>query len=236
MIAWFIGNNFNGAPLDSNISKVEYYPIGMKSINAVARAAGKDFFQTANLRQKHTGTAVFVDNFTFCNIEADGMVATNPELLLCIRTADCAPILLRDNINKVIGAIHAGWRGALNGVIENTVNLMIEHGADVRHINAFTGPMMQKESFEVRQDMIDLFIEKDKKFNCFFSQSIPNTGEKSYFFFKDFLRYKLGAVCKIQNTNFSKINTYTDEKWHSYRRAAHQKLGHVGLNMSVISL
>ena len=77
-------------------------------------------------------------------IEADGVVTDRPGIILGITTADCMPVLLADEKHGVIGAAHAGWRGALAGVIENTVKVMLEKGAAVEDITAAAGPCLQR--------------------------------------------------------------------------------------------
>ena len=86
-------------------------------------------------------------------VTADGAVTANPNILLGIKTADCAPVLLADYKHGVIGAAHAGWRGAYRGVVENTVALMLRKGAELKDIAAAIGPCMQQASFEVQDDM-----------------------------------------------------------------------------------
>ena len=91
----------------------------------------------------------YVTNPSQDEVWADGVVTNQENIILCIRTADCAPVLLADYANGVVGASHAGWRGAFAGVIENTIDLMIAKGADIKNIVAAVGPCIAQKSYEV---------------------------------------------------------------------------------------
>ncbi|MDR1025778.1 MAG: laccase domain-containing protein [Lactobacillus sp.] len=172
------------------------------------------------LEQKfHTDKAVYVDAPTFKEIVADGSVTKNPNLLISVRTADCVPLLYADYKNGVIGASHGGWRGALNGVIENTLDLMIENGASKDNIAAAIGPCLQKPNFETRQDMYNLFVEKDPSFSKYFEKK---DAEHYLFDIEQFVYDKLTRY-GITNISRSGIDTYTSSDRHSYRRNCHQK-------------
>lgn len=168
--------------------------------------------------QGHTDKAVYVDRPSRYEIEADGVVTDRPGIILGITTADCMPVLLADEKHGVIGAAHAGWRGALAGVIENTVKVMLEKGAAVEDITAAAGPCLQKESFEVQNDMRNLFLDRDKDNERFFT---PCAGERWLCDLEAFVRHRLDLI-GIKNVSFSGIDTYTNpELYFSYRRCRH---------------
>jgi YfiH family protein len=102
--------------------------------------------------------------------EADAMVTNKPGLILGILTADCAPVLLRDEGAGVIGAAHAGWKGALGGVIRHTVAAMEALGARCEHIQSIIGPCIAQESYEVSEDFKARFVEADPTNDAFFVQ------------------------------------------------------------------
>ena len=115
-------------------------------------------------------------------------------------------------------AAHAGWRGALAGVIENTVKVMLEKGAAVEDITAAAGPCLQKESFEVQNDMRNLFLDRDKDNERFFT---PCAGERWLCDLEAFVRHRFDLI-GIKNISFSGIDTYTNpELYFSYRRCRH---------------
>lgn len=168
--------------------------------------------------QGHTDKAVYVDRPSRYEIEADGVVTDRPGIILGITTADCMPVLLADEKHGVIGAAHAGWRGALAGVIENTVKVMLEKGAAVEDITAAAGPCLQKESFEVQNDMRNLFLDRDKDNERFFT---PCAGERWLCDLEAFVRHRFDLI-GIKNISFSGIDTYTNpELYFSYRRCRH---------------
>jgi len=93
--------------------------------------------------------------------EGDGMVTAQPGIALCILTADCAPVLLADKKQKIIGACHAGWRGAVSGILEATVEAMVKLGAKVENIQAALGPCIGPRSYEVSDDFPAPFLAQD---------------------------------------------------------------------------
>lgn len=115
-----------------------------QNINIAAGAFGMTAADAAFPCQGVTGHAEYTDAPSLHRIEADGLVTDRPGILLGITTADCAPVLFADFKNGVIGAAHAGWRGAVRGIMENTLALMLQHGAELKHIAAAVGPCLQK--------------------------------------------------------------------------------------------
>ncbi len=103
--------------------------------------------------------------------EADAMVTNEPGLALGILTADCMPFLFYDVRAGVIGAAHAGWRGALSGVLEATIAAMVELGATPKRIIATLGPCLRQPNFEVGMDLVDTFMECFPQSNRFFSMA-----------------------------------------------------------------
>ncbi|MBX9976914.1 MAG: polyphenol oxidase family protein, partial [Alphaproteobacteria bacterium] len=107
------------------------------------------------LDQKHTNNVLFIDKPLDHSPSADAMVTTTPGLVLGIITADCVPILLADKQKPIIGAVHSGWRGTFDGIIENTIALMREKGAT--DIIAAIGPCIHQESYEVGPEFREYF-------------------------------------------------------------------------------
>jgi YfiH family protein len=103
--------------------------------------------------------------------KVDAMVTTRPGVALGIGTADCAPVLFADPEAGVVGAAHAGWRGAVTGVVEATVQRMTELGADLRRIHAAVGPCIAQPSYEVGPEFPQPFLEQDRENRRFFVSS-----------------------------------------------------------------
>ena len=189
-----------------------------KNLELVGRFYGLPGNAVMRPCQGHTDKAVYVDRPSRYEIEADGVVTDRPGIILGITTADCMPVLLADEKHGVIGAAHAGWRGALAGVIENTAKVMLEKGAAVEDITAAAGHCLQKESFEVQNDMRNLFLDRDKDNERFFT---PCAGERWLCDLEAFVRHRLDLI-GIKNVSFSGIDTYTNpELYFSYRRCRH---------------
>ncbi|MCQ2741275.1 MAG: peptidoglycan editing factor PgeF [Alphaproteobacteria bacterium] len=172
------------------------------------------------LRQGVSATAVFVEKASQDMIEADGAVTNRPDIGLCIRTADCAPVLLEDRQNGIVGVAHAGWRGAFKGIIENVVALMIEKGAVVENIKAAVGPCIGQKSYEVDEAFYKQFTEKDQNFTKYFV-----SGKDSHFYQFDLEEFCVDVLkkCGILDISVSGLDTYAlAEDYYSLRRITHQ--------------
>ncbi len=162
--------------------------------------------------------------------KADGIVTNLVEVVLAIVTADCSPILFFDDQNKIIGACHAGWRGAKLGIIEETFKEMKKLGA--KKISAKIGPMIQQDSYEISLDFYQDFINEDPINKVFFKES-PRS-DKLLFDLCEYVERKIKnlGITKIENL---KIDTYPNSSnYFSYRRTNHQGLGDCGRNIAVV--
>ena len=112
----------------------------------------------------HRGVGTTKPKFDF---GVDGLVTKTPALLLSVRTADCVPILLFDPENKVCAAVHAGWRGTVDGIGENAVKEMISHGSDPANILAAIGPCIGSCCYQVGEEVYRAFLEKGDLDFCF---------------------------------------------------------------------
>lgn len=135
----------------------------------VARALGAEPARLVGLHQIHSALVVTVDQAWAVGEapRADAMVTDRPGLALGIITADCAPVLLADPTAGVIGAVHAGWRGALGGVLEATIDAMVVLGA--RQIQAAVGPCIGQDSYEVGADLRDAVLARAPADAAFFA-------------------------------------------------------------------
>lgn len=188
-------------------------------------AAGSLKLKTADMLMMHQGVTsevVYVERASFKEVTADGAVTDQLGVALCITTADCAPVLLADYKNGVIGAAHAGWRGAFKGVIENTVNLMLEKGAKVENICAAVGPCIGQPSYEVDEGFYRQFLNASPAAEKYFCSG--NRPGHYYFDLGAYCHDKL-AACHIGNITVADIDTYvTDNGYFSFRRNMHQGL------------
>ena len=208
-----------------------------RNLDIAAAYYGMPGYRIVRLIQSHGALAVYVDKQSQYEITADGVVTDKKGLILGITTADCVPVLFADYKNGVIGAAHAGWRGALNGILESTLDLMLERGAELKNIAAAAGPCLQKQNFEVRDDMRDLFLAQSPENEVFFS---PLDEGRYLCDLQAYVKHRL-ELKGVENISLSSIDTYSDEEhYFSYRRAVHKneiaQHGDFGIELSTISL
>ncbi|RIV86629.1 peptidoglycan editing factor PgeF [Aurantiacibacter zhengii] len=184
------------------------------------------------VKQVHSPDALTVDTPFAANDrpEADAMATATPGLALAIVTADCAPILLADETAHVIGAAHAGWRGAQSGVIEAVVAQMEALGAQRSRIAAAIGPCIAQESYEVGADMRANFSAAEHRF-------FEATGPGKWHFDLEGLVSARLAEAGIASICAMELDTYAAaRRFHSYRRATHRGEQTTGRQVSLIAL
>ena len=165
--------------------------------------------------------------------KADALVSALPGFALGVLAADCAPVLMADAENGVIGATHAGWRGAVSGVIEATVEAMVGLGAAPSQITAVIGPCISQESYEVGAEFSQAFQDQDAANHRFFA---PGTRDGHLQF--DLAGYVVSrlAAAGVSASSALGADTYADEDLFSYRRTCHRGEPDYGRNLSVIAL
>ncbi len=164
---------------------------------------------------------------------ADALVTRTEGLAIGVTAADCGPVLFVDPQARVIGAAHAGWKGALSGVLEATVAAMEKLGADRAGIVAAIGPLIRQQSYEVGREFIERFIDTDAANTRFF---VPSSREgHAMFDLAAFIRTRLenAGVLMIDDIG---IDTYADERFYSYRRSVHRNDGDYGRHIHAIAL
>ena len=165
--------------------------------------------------------------------KCDGIVTKHQNIILSVLTADCAPVLFFDQKKSIIGACHAGWKGALNGIIENTLSSMKLLGANINNINCSIGPCIGQSSYEVKSDFFKIFVDKSIRNRQFF---IEINKDKYQFSLKKFITLKLEEQ-GVGNIDTVNIDTYKDEHLcFSYRRALHKKEDDYGRMISTITI
>jgi YfiH family protein len=166
--------------------------------------------------------------------KADALVSRRSGLALGILTADCAPVLFADGAAGVVAAAHAGWRGAMSGVLENTVARMEAEGARRADIHAALGPCIRQESYEVGQDMKDAFAERHGDHDRYFAGG-DRPGHYQ-FDLAGFIMDRLAAL-NLASTHDVGLDTYVDaDRFYSYRRATHQGEPDYGRELAVVAL
>lgn len=164
---------------------------------------------------------------------ADAMVTHTPGLALGISTADCGPVLFADGEARVIGAAHAGWRGALGGVLEATVAAMEKLGASRGNITAAAGPMISQPNYEVGPDLVERFLGADGDNARFFAAGRPG---HSMFDLPGYIvaRLERAGVGRVEDLA---LCTYADPaRFFSYRRMTHRAEPDYGRHINAIAL
>ena len=183
--------------------------------------------------QVHSPDVEVVNGPLAGNPRADAMVTTTPGVALAILTADCQPVLFADAQAGVIAAAHAGWRGAVDGVLEATVDAMEAQGATRENITAVIGPSISQAAYEVGPEFIDEFIAQDHGNSRFF---INGNGDRYQFDLTGYGLHRLRAA-GIGHAEWTRHCTYSDPaRFYSYRRATHAGEADYGRLISAIRL
>lgn len=164
---------------------------------------------------------------------ADAMVTATPGLALAVLTADCQPVLFADTKAGVVGAAHAGWRGALDGVLEATLDAMETLGAARGDITAVIGPTISQSAYEVGPEFLDDFIADDPANSRFFGNG---DGDRYLFDLPAFGLHRLRQA-GVGHAEWTRHCTYSDPaRFFSYRRATHAGEADYGRMISTIRL
>lgn len=192
--------------------------------------------QLITLHQVHSADAIavsapFPDD---ARPHADALVTDRPGLLLGILTADCTPVLLADRQAGIVGAAHAGWKGAIGGVTDATIAAMEKLGADRTRITAAIGPCIARASYEVDEGFFRRFCETDPENERFFSAGAR--AERHQFDLEAYVAARLAAA-GIGTVALLGLDTYADERrFYSFRRATHRGEPDYGRQISLIGL
>jgi len=164
---------------------------------------------------------------------ADAMVTDTPNLLLGILTADCAPVLFADHHAVVVGAAHAGWRGALAGVTDATIEAMEELGARRENIHAAVGPCIAQPFYEVDESFRTRFLDDDADNVRFF---VTGNAGKPHFDLEAYVVHRLVAA-GIGEVEALNLDTYADaDRFFSFRRSTHRGEADYGRQLSAIAI
>ena len=164
-------------------------------------------------------------------LEADSVVSNIKGKVLCITTADCVPILLVDQKRNIAGAIHSGWKGALNRIVENTLQAFENLGSTKRDIVGVIGPAISKSVYEVQSDFVSKFRNQNPKHMQFF-----DFGENTTFDLPGFVASKLKKLGIKNIEDLSKCTFINNENFFSHRRSTAQGIFENGRQISAIKV
>ena len=162
------------------------------------------------MNQVHSADCLYLSEKPNEILSVDALITDKKGLKLAVKTADCVPILIADKKKCLVAAIHAGWKGAFQGIIENTVLKMIELGGNPRNMVAGVGPHLQLQSFEISPEMRALFPRTEDHF-------FTEENHKIYFDFDAYVIYRLHRA-GIETVESIGKDTYSDKSYNSYRR------------------
>jgi YfiH family protein len=189
----------------------------------------------ATVHQVHSPTVVYVERPWEQDLRphADAMVTDRPGVLLGVLTADCSPVLFVDEEAGVAAAAHSGWRGAIGGVNEATIEAMEQLGARRERIAAAIGPSVEQRSYEVDEAFRERFIEQDESNERFF---IAGPAGKPHFDLTGYILQRLNDA-GIAKAEALRLDTYSDpDRFYSYRRSTHRNEPSYGRQISMIGL
>jgi len=204
-----------------------------KNLKLVCDKIDCDKDSLITLNQKHTNQVVhFKNEISVKNkLTADAIVSEVKNVGIGILTADCAPILFYNPKKKIIGCVHSGWKGALNGIIKNTIKKFNELNSDNNDLIAVVGPCIAKNNYKVKEDFFNKFISKNTSNKIFF-EKIDN--EKFIFDLRAYINYEI-SNSGIKNIENLELDTFSQKEFfYSYRRSQLNKEKDYGRCISVI--
>jgi polyphenol oxidase len=207
----------------------------LKNLQIVQKKIKTKLKKIILLKQIHSNKFHFIDKdlkLKNYNFEGDALITNKKGFPIAILTADCAPILIYDEKEKMIAAIHAGWKGAFKGIIKKTLNFMIKKGCTPKNITAVIGPCISVKNYEIKKDFIKKFMKKDRKNKKFFEK----IQKKDFFNLKKYVHSQLKAL-NIKKIDIINKDTFNPENnFFSARRSISRNENDYGRNISVIMI
>jgi polyphenol oxidase len=199
----------------------------------VAEAMGVAIDHLVGVNQVHSAAVTTTAGPLPLRPHADALVTATPGLALSVLTADCQPVLFCDAKASVIGAAHAGWRGAFDGVLEATLDAMEGLGANRRDVTAVIGPTISQAAYEVGPEFFETFADEDPENTRFFAQG---KGNRYMFDLPAYGLHRLRAA-GIGHAEWTRHCTYSDpDRFFSFRRTTHAHEADYGRLIAAIRL
>ncbi len=205
----------------------------IQNINIVSKKLNCEKKPIVALNQNHGNKVVCFNNQEDVKnkIIGDAIVTTLKNVAISVLTADCVPILFYNPKKKIAGCVHAGWKGALNGIIENTVNKFLELNSNIRDLVAAIGPCINRHHYEVSHDFYKKFVDQNENNQQFF---IVLNNKKYLFNIRSYINTKLIRL-GINNIDHIEMDTFSNEEnFFSYRRSKKNDDKDYGRCISVI--
>ncbi len=206
----------------------------LKNLKIVSKKIGCSQKKLVLLNQKHSNKFSFIRaNYKFDKkrIKADALITNVKNVAIGILTADCAPILIYDSKKKIIGAVHAGWRGAYKKILSKIVKYLLKKGSSLNNLYFVIGPSIAQKNYEVGVKFKKKFFNQDIRNKKYFK----NAKKRIFFSLNDYIKGQLQSL-KIKNIEIIKKDTYNQKNnFFSSRRSKKNNLDY-GRNISVIMI
>ncbi len=206
-----------------------------KNLFIVKKKVSKKSKEIFLVKQIHSNKFIFLSkNAKIKNrsINADAIITEKKKIPIAVLTADCVPLLVFDKKRKMIAAIHAGWKGAIKGVINRVINFMLKKGCNRKDITVAIGPSITQKNYDVKLDFKNKFIKKHKKNKIFFK----NINKLIYFDLPNYIKSQL-KFNKISKIDMINVDTYDKKNnFFSARRSLKSKHADYGRNISIIMI
>ena len=186
------------------------------------------------LNQVHSSKFHYISKHSDLNnkLEGDALITDRKGIPIAVLTADCAPILIYDKNKEMIATIHAGWKGAYKDIIKKVIKFTIKKGCSPKNITAAIGPCISSKNYQVREDFIKKFTEKDKKNILFFKR----TKNKYYFNLNKYIHFQLKSL-NIKKIDIIHKDTFNAKNnFFSARRSISRNENDFGRNISIIMI
>ena len=204
-----------------------------KNLEIVSKNISCDKDSLITLNQKHSDKVIHFENKSSIKdkLVGDAIVSEKKNIGIGILTADCVPILFYDPSKKIIGCAHAGWKGALKGIIKNTIKKFNQLNSNNSDLIAVVGPCINKKNYEVNEDFLEKFIKQDIKNEIFFEKK---DNGKYIFDLRAFVNKEIFSL-NVKNVENLEMDTFSEKEFfYSYRRSCLNKEQDYGRCISVI--
>ena len=204
----------------------------LKNLKIVKKKIGCKKNNLVLLHQIHSKKFHSIKKIPNKKLIGDGLVTQKKNLALSILTADCAPILIYDSKTKMIGAVHAGWKGAYKKIMIKILKYFFSKGSKNKNIIVIIGPCIAQENYEIKNDFLRKFINQDKNNKIYFKK----IKKKTFFSLKDYLKDQIRSL-GVSNIETINMDTYNiKNNFFSSRRSLHNNSDDYGRNITTIMI
>jgi len=206
----------------------------LANLAIVAKKIGVPKNKLFLMNQTHSNKVVTINENSknIHKISSDALITTTKNIAISVLTADCVPVLIYDEVNHIVACIHAGWKGAINGVVKNTLTEIFKMGKKNK-IYVVVGPCIGVTNYEVRKEFFNEFIKENKENEIFFSRAQEG---KFLFDLRSYVNFKIKEF-NIESLENIGLDTYAEkENFFSYRRSVHLGEKDYGRCISTINL